>query len=62
MRPVSFRCQFNFHNREEVDGSGREFCSRCGARQPKAFRVLSPEELQGRELIRPKTRAQRRSK
>ena len=59
MRPISIRCSWNFHRFDEVDEFNRCWCSRCGARQGKAYRVLSPEDLEGRQTLRPKTRGQR---
>lgn len=56
---MSLRCKLNFHAFTETDEFNRTTCERCGTRLPKAIRVLSPEELEGRQLIRRKTRGQR---
>lgn len=53
---MSLRCKLKFHAFTETDEFNRTTCERCGTRLPKAIRVLSPEELEGRQLIRRKTK------
>jgi hypothetical protein len=60
MRPISIRCSWGVHKFTEVDDCNRVTCERCGERKPVRFRVLSPDELDGRQMIRPKTRGAKR--
>jgi hypothetical protein len=55
-------CSLNSHRFDETDEFNRCWCSRCGTRQPKHHAQIQTEEQRGRELNRPKTRAQRSRK
>lgn len=60
MRPISIRCSWGVHKYTEVDEHGRCSCERCGIRQPVRYAQIQPAEDQGRVMLRPKTKGQKR--